>query len=70
MPAIKVNGGLKVGKDKGVHDSDYYLEVTAVNKAKLTTILSKKVKRDRLQIIEVLMFIYMQNNDVVVSMKM
>ena len=42
-PAIKLNGGLKTGKDKGVHDSDYYLEVTATNKALLSTVLSKKV---------------------------
>lgn len=42
-PAIKVQGGLKVGMDKGVHDSDYYLEVSATSKAELTTILSKKV---------------------------
>ena len=38
-------GGLKNGKDKGVHDSDYYLEVTATNKAMLSTVLSKKVGR-------------------------
>jgi hypothetical protein len=43
IPAIKADGGLKIGKDKGLHDSDYYLEVTAVNKARLTTVLSKKV---------------------------
>jgi hypothetical protein len=43
IPAIKADGGLKIGKDKGLHDSDYYLEVTAVNKAQLTTVLSKKV---------------------------
>nr|XP_034314147.1 uncharacterized protein LOC105348718 isoform X1 [Crassostrea gigas] len=45
-PAIKTNGGLKVGKDKGLHDSDYYLEVTTTNKAKLTTVLSKKITID------------------------
>ena len=44
-PAIKLNGGLKTEKEKGVHDSDYYLEVTATNKALLTTVLSKKVAR-------------------------
>ena len=41
VPAV----GLKIGKDKGVHDSDYYLEVTATNKAMLSTVLSKKVGR-------------------------
>ncbi|XP_055997828.1 uncharacterized protein LOC125647098 [Ostrea edulis] len=46
IPAIKADGGLKVGKDKGLHDSDYFMEVTAVNKAKLTTILSKKITID------------------------
>nr|XP_034301655.1 uncharacterized protein LOC105322112 [Crassostrea gigas] len=45
-PAIKVQGGLKVGMDKGVHDSDYYLEVSATSKAELTTILSKKITID------------------------
>ncbi|XP_078334035.1 uncharacterized protein LOC111124258 [Crassostrea virginica] len=45
-PAMKLNGGLKTGKDKGVHDSDYYLEVTATNKALLTTILSQKITID------------------------
>ncbi|XP_061181031.1 uncharacterized protein LOC133189645 [Saccostrea echinata] len=45
-PAIKSNGGLVDGKHKGVHDSDYYLEVTATNKAMLTTVLSKKITID------------------------
>lgn len=35
--------GLIIGKDKGVHDSDYYIEVTVVNKANLKTVVSKKV---------------------------
>ena len=43
IPKINNHSGLIVGKDKGVHDSDYYIEVTVVNKAKLKTVLSKKV---------------------------
>ena len=42
-PDIKVDGGLITGKDRGVHDSDYYIEVSVLNKAKLNTVLIKKV---------------------------
>ncbi|KAK3101903.1 hypothetical protein FSP39_007221, partial [Pinctada imbricata] len=49
-PEIKtiqnVSSGLVVGKDQGVHDSDYYIEVSVTSKAKLTTILSKKITID------------------------
>jgi hypothetical protein len=47
MPVIKADSGLKFGEDKGVHDYDYFLEVRANNKAHLTTVLSKKVKRSQ-----------------------
>ncbi|XP_046575805.1 uncharacterized protein LOC124283822 [Haliotis rubra] len=39
-------GGIFHDKDKGVHDSDYYLEVTVMNHAKLTTTLDFKVTID------------------------
>ena len=42
-PEIKATGGLILNKDKGVHDSDYYIEVTVTNIANLTTVLTKKV---------------------------
>ncbi|XP_046571088.1 LOW QUALITY PROTEIN: uncharacterized protein LOC124279320 [Haliotis rubra] len=40
------HGGIFHDKDKGVHDSDYYLEVTVMNHAKLTTTLDFKVTID------------------------
>ena len=43
QPAIVNGSGLTPGKDKGVHDSDYFIEVTVVNKAMLTTVLTRKV---------------------------
>lgn len=42
-PNISKHGGLVLGKDKGLHDSDYYIEVQATNNALLTTTLIKKV---------------------------
>lgn len=42
-PEIKKHGGLFEGKDHGLHDSDYFLEVQATNNAQLTTTLLKKV---------------------------
>ena len=42
-PQIKKHGGLIIGKDKGLHDSDYYLEVQVTNNALLTTTMLKKV---------------------------
>ena len=42
-PEIKASGGLILNLDKGVHDSDYYLEVSVTNIAKLTTVITKKV---------------------------
>lgn len=45
-PEIVNGAGLTPGKDKGVHDSDYFMEITVVNKAMLTSVLTKKVKKD------------------------
>ena len=42
-PEIKAHGGLVLGKDRGVHDSDYYIEVAVKNKALVQTVLTKKV---------------------------
>lgn len=42
-PRIKAHGGLLQGKDHGLHDSDYFLEVQTVNNALLTTTIRKKV---------------------------
>lgn len=42
-PGIKTHGGLLQGKDHGLHDSDYFLEVQTVNNALLTTTVRKKV---------------------------
>jgi hypothetical protein len=44
-PEIKASGGLILNLDKGVHDSDYYLEVSVTNIAKLTTVITKKDKQ-------------------------
>ena len=45
-PHVKVDGGLVSGKDVGIHDSDYFLEINATNKALLSTVLTKKVCRN------------------------
>ncbi|XP_062616047.1 uncharacterized protein LOC134277752 [Saccostrea cucullata] len=45
-PSIKEHGGLLIGKDLGVHDSDYYLEINATNTALLSTVLTKKITID------------------------
>ncbi|XP_056015772.1 uncharacterized protein LOC125675332 [Ostrea edulis] len=45
-PEVKRDGGLVHGKDSGVHDSDYFLEVKATNKALLSTVLTKKITID------------------------
>jgi len=42
-PKIVKNAGLTPGKDKGVHDSDYFIEVTVINNALLETTFLKKV---------------------------
>ena len=42
IPEIKTTGGLFTNKDRGVHDSDYFIEVNVTNKAKLTTVLTRK----------------------------
>lgn len=44
-PRIKEHGGLLLGKDHGLHDSDYFLEVKTVNNALLTTTIRKKVMK-------------------------
>lgn len=44
-PEVKRDGGLIHGKDLGLHDSDYFLEVKATNIALLSTLLTRKVKR-------------------------
>lgn len=44
-PKVKRDGGLIHGKDVGLHDSDYFLEVKATNIALLSTLLTRKVKR-------------------------
>nr|XP_034332757.1 uncharacterized protein LOC105327902 isoform X2 [Crassostrea gigas] len=45
-PEVKRDGGLLYNKRLGVHDSDYFLEVNATNKALLSTILTKKITID------------------------
>jgi hypothetical protein len=42
-PQIVDGAGLIPGKDKGIHDSDYFIEITIVNKALLKSVLRKKV---------------------------
>jgi hypothetical protein len=42
-PKIAKDAGLTPGKDTGVHDSDYYIEVTVINNALLKTTFLKKV---------------------------
>ena len=42
-PAVKVSEGLFPGKDTGVHDYDYYVEIAVTDHAQLVTILHKKV---------------------------
>ena len=45
-PLIVDGAGLTPEKDKGVHDSDYFIEITIVNKALLKSVLRKKVNRN------------------------
>lgn len=42
-PEVKRDGGLVHGKDVGLHDSDYYIEINATNKALISTVVTKKV---------------------------
>lgn len=42
-PEIKADGGLHLNLDRGVHDYDYYIEISVKNKALLTTKETKKV---------------------------
>ncbi|XP_078322971.1 uncharacterized protein LOC111122905 [Crassostrea virginica] len=46
QPQIKTHGGLVQGKDHGLHDSDYYIEVQTINNALLTTTIRKKITID------------------------
>ena len=43
QPKIILGAGLEPGKDQGVHDYDYYIEIQATNRAKTVTTLRKKV---------------------------
>ncbi|XP_076117799.1 uncharacterized protein LOC143085385 [Mytilus galloprovincialis] len=45
-PEIKLTGGLLQNKDKGMHEYDYYIEVSITNIAKITTVLKKKITID------------------------
>ncbi|XP_071153805.1 uncharacterized protein [Mytilus edulis] len=46
QPKIVNGSGLTPGKDNGVHDSDYFITVTVINKARLKTVLTKKITID------------------------
>jgi hypothetical protein len=43
MKVLLFNGGLHLNLDRGVHDYDYYIEISVKNKALLTTKETKKV---------------------------
>ncbi|XP_061177042.1 uncharacterized protein LOC133185758 [Saccostrea echinata] len=43
---VKRDGGLIPGKEIAAHDSDYFLEVNATNKALLSSVLTKKITVD------------------------
>ncbi|XP_061193435.1 uncharacterized protein LOC133201664 [Saccostrea echinata] len=47
-PEVKTGegNGLVLGRDKGIHDYDYFLEVNATNKALLSTVVRKKITID------------------------
>ncbi|XP_063415906.1 uncharacterized protein LOC134697555 [Mytilus trossulus] len=45
-PEIKLKGGLLQNKDKGMHEYDYYIEVSITNIAEITTVLKKKITID------------------------
>ncbi|CAC5360418.1 unnamed protein product [Mytilus coruscus] len=45
-PEIKTTVGLLQNKDKGMHEYDYYIEVSITNIAKITTVLKKKITID------------------------
>ena len=42
-PLVVTDSGITPGKEKGVHDSDYYVEVTVINNALLKTTKTIKV---------------------------
>jgi hypothetical protein len=42
-PLVVNDSGITPGKEKGVHDSDYYVEVTVINNALLKTTKTIKV---------------------------
>ncbi|CAC5401969.1 unnamed protein product [Mytilus coruscus] len=46
QPKIVNGSGLTPGKDNGVHDSDYFITVTVINKAMLKTAFTKKITID------------------------
>ena len=43
QPTITLGAGLEPGRDQGIHDYDYYIEVQVTNRAKTVTTLRKKV---------------------------
>jgi len=43
-PEIKVGSGLIAGKDTGIHDYDYYIEIHTTNVAKFNTTEIKQVR--------------------------
>eukprot|EP00105_Crassostrea_gigas_P043175 XP_019927323.1 PREDICTED: uncharacterized protein LOC105339220 [Crassostrea gigas] len=45
-PEVKRDGGIRYNKRLGLHDSDYFLEINATNKALVSTILTKKITID------------------------
>ncbi|CAC5360413.1 unnamed protein product [Mytilus coruscus] len=45
-PEIKLSGGLLQNKDSGMHEYDYYIEVSVTNIANITTVLKKKITID------------------------
>ncbi|KAJ8299760.1 hypothetical protein KUTeg_023820 [Tegillarca granosa] len=46
VPRIASEAGLIAGKDRGVHDYDYYVEVAVTNNALLTTVKTLKITID------------------------
>jgi hypothetical protein len=42
-PSIEASGGLHLNTSQGVHEYDYFIEISVTNIAQLTTVLTKKV---------------------------
>jgi hypothetical protein len=42
-PEIKQHGGLILNKDQGVHEYDYFIDISVTSIANLATVLTKKV---------------------------